>query len=181
MRLSRSVPVIVAVWVALVTMGSSVVWGVISAAGQDVVTAEAPIGVATTPVFPEAGTTRTAGEARRPATTSRNTDTARTAAPHPTASAASEDASRAASPSAPPVALPPVSAAVSEPPASQVPTVALRGVRRATWHGPPGLVTAQCVGAAISVVDAEPSDGVGGSEVRAECASGVPSFLAESD
>ena len=177
MRVSRAVLLGVAAWLAVVAVGSTAVWFVISSAGENVGTAEdtSPQAAATLrgPVTPGAQRTHRPAHPLHSPTAS---PTGPTTAPHATAPATS-----LSSPS------------TTSPPA-----------RLRTWVGLGGAVTAKCRGVTISFMSAQPDRGfaveVGDkgpvtvevhftghedqsgrqSEVTARCLAGVPRFANQS-
>lgn len=162
MRLTRAVLLGVAAWLAVVAVGSTAVWLVISQAGEDVGTTGSPLRAAATrtgaPAAPSTG---------RPSHTSRPS-AGPTGRPSPTGSA---------------------------PPAA----------KRRTWQGVGGYVTAECRGADIALLAAQPDGGFvvsvsdhgpdtvevafegredengRHSEVRGVCVGGVPRFTARTE
>lgn len=153
MRLTRAVLLGVAAWLAVVAVGSTAVWLVISRAGEDVGTTGSPL---------PAAATRT---------------------PHPSHTGAGPTGRPSATTSSPPASPPSAPAA-----------------KRRTWQGVGGYVTAECRGADIALLAAQPDGGFvvgvsdhgpdtvevsfeGGedetgrhSEVRGACVGGVPRF-----
>ena len=162
MRLTRAVLLGVAAWLAVVTVGSTAVWLVISQAGEDVGTTGSPLPAAAT----------------------------RTGSP---ASPSTGPRSHTSRPSARPTGRP--SPTTSAPPAAE----------RRTWQGVGGYVTAECRGADIGFVAAQPDPGFAvsasdkgpdtvevafegredengrHSEVRGVCVGGVPRFTVQAE
>jgi hypothetical protein len=169
----------VVTWLVVVAVGSTAVWLVISRAGQDVGTAgEAPLGAAATVGEPGPPTLIPPSRSERPDQSGPSTASpTRTSTPEPP-----ESPSPSATTQSPP-----------EPPAEPA-------AQRRTWNGPGGLLTAQCRGAMVSLVAAQPEGGYAvevhdrgpeelevtfeareddsgqKSEVRARCLDGVPHF-----
>ncbi len=175
-------------WVAVVLLGSTLVWTVISRAGEDVTTATGP-----------AIRARSAGTA--PAGSPRGTPTRR---PSGATSAAAPSAGTTSVPTSPaPPASQPASPTPAAPPASP-PTAPAVSVERRTWQGPGGVVVAECRGAVISLAAAQADSGFRvevesrgpqevnvqfrgqgeegrETEVQAECHGGAPAFQAQTD
>ncbi|GAA2146850.1 hypothetical protein GCM10009844_23470 [Nocardioides koreensis] len=175
MRATRAVLLGVAAWLAVVAVGSTAVWLVISRAGEDVgATTRAPLRAAAT----------------APATPSQQRTVER---PDRTRSSPAQPSATPAPPSATPSG--------SSTPATPATPVA----QTRTWQGVGGAVTARCRGAAVSLVAAQPDPGfaveVGDrgpdalevkfegredegdrkTELRAVCVAGVPRFAARTE
>jgi hypothetical protein len=172
----RSFVAVVAAWLVVVAIGSTLVWAVISRVGDGLVT------TADSSVAP-------------PSTSSPAPSRTPTRTPSPTPSR---------TPSTSPTTSPPSSPG-SSPPASPPPSSAAPESRSATWQGLGGMVVAECTGDAIrklSVladpgfrvevgnpgpeqleVEFEGREDEEGSEskVRAVCVAGEPQFSAETE
>ena len=169
MRLTRAVLLGVAAWLAVVAVGSTAVWLVISQAGEDVGTTGSPLPAAAT----------RAGSPAAPST---------------------DRPSRTSRPSARPSARP--SGRPSSTPSTPPPAPA---AERRTWQGVGGYVTAECRGADVGLVAAQPDPGFvvsvsdrgpdtvevafegredengRHSEVRGVCVGGVPRFTVRTE
>lgn len=190
MKLARSLILGTLAWVLVVAVGSTLVWTVISRAGQEVVAPTEPMIVA--------GRTL-----ERSASPSRS----RSASPSESASPSPSQPPSTSVPASTPPAVPPAAPASS--PSSSAsdpdPDTAAPVAQRRTWQGEGGLVVAQCRGATMSLVAAQPDagyavdvgergpetlevefDGRGDNSgkrtrVEARCMAGVPQFNASSD
>lgn len=126
-------------WLVVVAVGSTLVWAVISRAGERIVASDDPL-VATS------GTS--ASQAAKPeptASASKSEPTPSTATPPPTSSTST----------------PPATSGTSRPPSSPSSprTPPALELERRTWQGPGGLVVAQCKGTTISRVSLLPDNG----------------------
>lgn len=184
----------VALWLAVVTVGSVLVWSVIGRVGEHLATSEEPLVTPSTATAATDVTGSTRPHPGRPPHSSGapTRSSSPTSAP-PATSAAPTGQSTSAVPH-------PGGASTSRPPStSSTPSPV---AQRRTWSGRAGLVTAQCVGAQVSLVAAQPSSGFsvevddrgparlvvqfegrsegeeGQSVVRATCVGGAPSFSA---
>jgi hypothetical protein len=178
-KVSRNGLALALVWLLVVAVGSTVVWAVISRAGDELVAGADPVvGTTTTPsaTVSESGTptatpSRSARPHHKPTTAAPTVRPTQHPSKHPSASASSASAAPAA-------------------------------VRR-TWQGTGGLVVAECRGARISLYSASPDSGYsvdvgdrGPSRVKVEfrgrgerdgvkvevashCSGGAPVFSAE--
>lgn len=171
------------VWTAVVAVGSTLVWTAISGAGRDLITSDAALGPqqdtigAPLPAGVGDATSRVPGKRpHRRATTapgddgspSEPSDPSSTAPPTGAPSAPSSSAGPSGTPSSPPTgqpssppSSPPTSSSSTgsgpaNPPTSATP--APTAVRR-TWQGEAGAVVAECKGARISLVGAQPNSG----------------------
>ena len=181
----RTVVAAVLVWAGVVAATSGVTWVVIDAAGQQVLSQDAPLPLpvataATSPVdlLPPTELTASAGPADEEGPTGADSS------PRAGSSLSSEP-----SPSSP------VSSESPEPPAASP----LPAARERTWQGAAGTVAVRCLGGDASLRSASPSDGYGveiGSRgpsevevtfrtrgdpdtevhVKAVCVAGAPSF-----
>ena len=173
-------------WLAVVASVSTLVWVVISRAGDDLISSDQPLAttVEQTAAPPYGtGTSPSPSPARTPSP-SRSDDAS--ASPAPTASSVSP-ASPSTSPTSP----------------TQQPATAATEERR-TWQGQAGSIVALCAATGIRLVSAQPANGFraeaqdGGETLEIEfegredragtdvkvvvrCAAGVPSFAVETD
>lgn len=175
--------VAVTAWLAVVALGSAVVWGVISRAGREVVPAAEPEIVART----------------GPTTAAPSPD--RTRPPASPSSSAPKPSGRPSSPATAPTPAPATTPA--DPSTSPAPE-ADATVQRRTWQGPGGFVSAECRGSRISLQAAQADAGFAvqvdergpeevhvhfegredegrESEVEGRCRDGVPVFVAHSE
>lgn len=136
--------VAVAAWVLVVAVGSTLVWAVISRAGEGVVSGSGDV---TTLGVPQPGQPTPGAPSNRP----------RHPSPTPTAPAGpASQAPSTATPPAPPLPAP-SSAAPSSTSATPAPQQA--PAQRRTWQGRPGVVVAECRGSSIRLVGAYPNSG----------------------
>lgn len=133
MRRRGGILVVLATWLAVVLVGATAVWAVISRAGEELVTGSAQpgLGAVSSPAEPTAIATGPTLE-HRPRKT-------RTAQP-------SDDAevTEPASPSAPGGSSPPPSGSPSPGPGSAPPPQPVQTSRTDTWNGKPGTVSLTC-------------------------------------
>jgi hypothetical protein len=212
----RTVLTAVTAWVAVVALGSALVWLVIGRVGESLDSSD---GVRLAPSRPTA-----ALEPTDPSVRHHRAPTPGRASPRsgPTASEYAESSGEATvapgpvgSPQAAPVGPPsPAAAPESTPggpahatpqPSAQATEPATPTTTRRTWEGDPGVVTAECRAAAVSLVAAQPESGyavdvedrgprrlvvvfeehTGAGEaqvaVEAVCVRGRPAFSARSD
>ncbi len=147
MSTRRTVLVAFIAWVAVIAVGSTLVWTVISRVGEDLTTADP-------------GVLRTAGAVSTvPAT---QPGVRLTRRPHPTRSASSAPttASSAPAPVITPIVPTPVTSSAGQPtthPTSQ--PSAQPSAQRRTWQGPGGFVAAVCHGRSISLDAAQADSG----------------------
>ncbi|WP_395695875.1 hypothetical protein [Nocardioides sp.] len=177
---SRRVFVVgLAAWLAVVTVGSVLVWAVVSRVGQHLEASEEPlVGAADSPV---AVVEPTASGTGRPQHQPTHRPTQRPGHASPTSvptSAVPSSVPTGATTTAPPSATghagpsrhPSGHASTSAPAGSSGGTTggstggttggtAPPPAQRRTWSGAPGLVTAECRSAAVSLVAAQPSNG----------------------
>ena len=190
MSARRTVLVAAAAWLAVVTVGSTLVWAVISGAGDVVPTAGEPAtsqssATSEPTVVHQPG--RTLSPSRKPSATASGPGPSPSAAPSITPAAPS----------------PPTTA--SSPRATAAPaTPAAPAAQRRTWQGSGGYVSVECRGARISLVAAQADagfrvevgkrgpeevevkfDGQGEeereTEVHAHCSGGTPVFEVRTD
>ncbi len=194
MRMRRAVIVIAAVWVAVVMVGSTMVWAVISRAGREVAAVSDP--------NPLPGTTlRHSSDA--PSVHPGDTLTHRPRHGHDDG----EGDDEGDDPSAPASSVPPSSGGSStpgQPKPSREPSSSPAGPKpvQDTWNGRPGTVTLECTGPTRTDLVVVPADGyrwevddpssssvtvkferVGGDsefEVKSYCVGGQPHFRVES-
>ena len=187
MSVRRTVLGAVTAWLAVVALGSAVVWSVISRAGEEV----AP---------------RVGGEVVARADTgqpARSPHPARTPRPAPPSSSAARPSGTPSSPAPAPTRAP--ATTPGDPTSSPDPeTEAAVDVQRRTWQGPGGFVSAECRGERISLQAAQADSGFSvevaergpetihvhfegredegrESEVEGRCRDGVPVFGSRSD
>lgn len=208
MRNRRALAAGLALWLAVVTIGSVLVWSVIGRVGEHLASSEEPL---VTPSTAAAVTdvTGSARPGRHPHSSGAPTRSSSptSAPPATTSSTASSTASTGQSTSAAPPH--PGGTSTSRPPSTPSTSSASSPssppspvAQRRTWSGRAGLVTAQCIGPRVSLVAAQPSSGFavevdergperlvvqfegrsdgqeGQSVVRAVCVGGAPSFSA---
>ena len=203
MKVTRPVLVGLVSWLAVVAVGSTLVWTVISQVGDGLVTAAAPRTGSSAPADP--GSTNSPS-AQPSGTPSRKPSAQPSREPsgqppvQPSGQPSVQPGGRSTNvpdPSPPESSPPP-----SSPPESSPPAVT---VQRATWDGVGGSVAAECRGSAISLVAAQPDEGYraevknagpeelevefegreeesgSGAEVSAQCVSGLPRFEVETE
>lgn len=200
MRTRRAYAVAVAAWVLVVAVGSTLVWAVISRAGEGVVS-----GVDAAPTL---GVPQPVGP----------TSTARPRRPSPRPSAPSGHVSRSpdrttdssppaptTTPGPPPASTAPTRGSTTGPasPPIQQPASPQPSASRRTWQGRAGVVVAECSGSRIRLVGAYPNSGwsvqveergpqrlavhfegnddQGETELGARCVQGSPAYDASSD
>lgn len=162
MNVTRPVLVGLVAWLAVVAVGSTLVWTVISHVGDGLASTTMPRTGASAFADPGSTTRPSAKPSRKPS----GKPSARpsggpsggpsTNVPDPTPPVSVPPAS------VPPVSVPPASSPpasvppASSPPASVPPVVT---ARRTTWEGVGGSVVAECRGSAISLFAAQPDEG----------------------
>jgi hypothetical protein len=193
----RGVIVSVVAWVAVVLLGSSMVWAVISRAGQEVVTVGDPANATAGPAtLPGPTLSQKARPSDKPSKSSKPGKPGSSSSSEPDQSPGSSSTGSVASSQAPTSNQSP---SPSNPPASSPPPP----VKRGSWSGPGGSVSAGCRGTTLADVAAIPAAGFkvdevekgaheatvkfletgdGGREVEVHvtCSGGTPHFSAES-
>lgn len=195
MSTRRTVLVAVIAWVAVVAVGSTLVWTVISRVGENLTAADT-------------GQQRTASAAHSLAPTQPGVQLTRRPHPSQRPSASPTQASSPSPPVGTPIVAPPgtpVSTPTSHPTSepSSEPTGS-SNARRATWRGTGGSVTVVCHGQSISLESAQPDTGFRvevedrgpeeihvkfrgqgdegrETEMQARCQGGVPAFQDRTD
>lgn len=192
MSTRRTVLVAVIAWVAVITVGSTLVWTVISRVGEDLTTADP-------------GVLRTAGVVSTAGTTQPGVRLTRRPPPTRSASATPTSGSSTPTPVGTPTLPPPATSSAAQPTAHPTtqPTSQSTAQRR-TWQGPGGFVAAVCRGRVISLDAAQADSGFRvevedrgpeeihvsfrgqgeegrETEVQARCQGGAPVFSAHTD
>lgn len=194
----RALLAAVAAWLAVVLVGASVVWAVISRTGQELVSGDAlaRAGSASSFSAPPPQTTSPSGPIKR-----RSTKPSDKPSGQGSASSSSPDDTATATPSTSPSPPSPTSGPGDTPSASQPPPTTPK--RSATWRGKPGTVRVTCRGSAMSLDslltnagwESERPEAHGGSlevhfhrtsgdgevELKAYCIGGTPRFEADED